>query len=268
MNLEQRMREHGVVGHHRERLLANYKKLRRWIIGYCSCVAFLVVSWIGYIIADILLFHWDHHELIVFALVGAGLNIGGLDVIPIFKSLGTGNLKKAALCIDNLMYAFFNPNGKVSKIIFEVANTMIVLVLNILLFWVYMQLGAWTLTIFSAEYELIVLIALLFIYQYGLIPWLFSPLIKLMLGISAKGMQHIGIDMPLLNDAYIKETLKNNTYLLYLLFYITGKHLQVDPGSEVSLTVEAIGIVYLIDTYWQKRKACEKSKFNKDERSD
>lgn len=45
--------------------------------------------------------------------------------------------------------------------------------------------------------------------------------------------------------------------LTFLLFYIVAKGFQFDAFSFVWFTVEGIGIVYLLDTYFEKCQNCK-----------
>lgn len=56
------------------------------------------------------------------------------------------------------------------------------------------------------------------------------------------------------SQSYIKDTLTNNTYLTFLFIYVVGKGLFVDPTSVVGITIEAISVVYLLDTYIEAHK--------------
>ena len=212
VDLEQILRENDAVGHHREKLIANYKTLRRWIIVYCFGVAFLAISWMVYIFVDIFVCHWKHHELIIFALIGSGLYIWGLGIIPIFKSLGKNNLKKAAQFIDNLMYSFFNPSGKVSNYIFDVTNEMIVLVLNVILFWGYLQIRLPILAFLEIECNLVAMTILLCVYQYAMVPIAFLVVINPLQKLANKFMQRLGFNTPCINKRYVEEILKNNFF--------------------------------------------------------
>lgn len=268
VDLEQILRENDAVGHHREKLIANYKTLRHWIVGYCFCVALLAVSWIVYIIVDIFVCQWKHHELIIFALLGSGLYIWGLGVIPIFKSFGKNNLKKAAYFIDNIMCSFFNPSSKVSDYIIDVADEMIVLILNVILFWGCLQIRMPIFDLLQIESDLIAMTILLCVYQYAVVPVAFLLVVNPLQKLGNKLMQRLGFNAPNPSKKYVKRILKNNTYLLFLLFHFIAKYYQADPASEAGITVEAIGVVYLIDTYFLNWKECRKLKNAKEKDGD
>lgn len=268
VDLEQILRENDTVGHHREKLIVNYKKLRHWIIGNCICVTVLAITWIMYIVADIFICHWKHHELIIFAIIGAGINIVGLGVIPIFKSLGNNNLKKAARFIDNLMCSYFDPSSKVSDYIFDIANEMIVLILNVILFWGCLQIRLLIFAFLQIERNLIAMTSLLCIYQYAIVPVAFLLFVNPLQKLANMFMQRLGFNTQNTSKRYVRGILHNNTYLLYLSFHFIAKYYQADPASEAGIAVEAIGIVYLIDTYFHNWKECRKLKYTKEKGSD
>lgn len=253
-DVETALRQKGTVGHHRETLLKNYRHLYNWIIAYRICISVIVILWIAYVIADIFVCNWSQPELCVMLVIGTGIYIFGLGLPPIFKSSGNLCLKNAAIKVDKFMYYLFDADGKISSTLLEVAYTGIMLIANMLIFWGFLKGGAFLFNVFTLESNLINILLLLSAYRYFTVNCIFVPITYFVFRKVDKLLEHKNLTQFNFSKSYIKDTLINNTYLAFLLIYISGKSLFADSASIVGITIEAIGIVYLFDTFFKNRE--------------
>lgn len=251
--VERELKERYVPDRQQNKLLKNYKVLLRWINIYCASIVATFIIWIVYVVADVFYFKWNHSEYDIMFIIGAIINVTVLGAPSMLKSVGGTRLKRVAAEVDDWVYKFVAPDGKASLIIDEILNTWMILIPNTIMFWIYLRLGEYILSILPSEYSLIYMIILLSAYRYGgveIICYIREGIKKIIIKRE--------INFKLVTKEYAKEMLKNNTYMLFLLFYIVAKGFQFDAFSFVWFTVEGIGIVYLLDTYFEKCQNCKK----------
>lgn len=251
--VEHVLKERYVTDRQRNKLLKNYRILRRWSIIYCVSVVATFILGIVYVILAVWYFKKSYSEYDIILIVGAIINDVVLGVPSMFKSVGGPRLKSVATAVDKWVYKFAAPEGRISSIIDEILNTWMILIPNAVLFWLYLRLGEYVLSLLPSEYNLIHMIILLSIYRYVGV----ETVCHIHEGIKTIILKN-EINFKLVRKEYAKEMLKNNTYLLFLLFYVIAKVFQFDSFSFAWLTVEGIGIVYLLDTYFEKCQNCEK----------
>lgn len=141
-------------------------------------------------------------------------------------------------------------NDKINSAIYETVVTCLLLIVNLFLFWICLKIGTIAFKQYAIEDNLENNLIVLLVYQYGVI-----YLIARLLNCIYQKVVRRSKNFPDVSPHYISTMLKDNTYLLFLIFYFAGKVLQCDLNSiDANLTIEAIGIIFLIDTYVDKRK--------------
>ena len=254
-NLEDILKKNNVATHLSKEFVKDYRKIYNSIRIYCICV---VISVIFLIIASIALFfinqiHTDFYLLCIFF---SGMFVLGVQTPPLLKSLGHKQLTKIADILEYISYETISPDGKISVIFLEIGTQFIIFCVNMLIFDGYILF----LNIFSLPNDLIISIVLLFIYQYLLLrilSWFWCAIYR-------RWVAKTNVQFVNLNFDYVYRIMKNNTYLLFLLFYLIAKYVQIHANTNFGIVAsESIAILFLFDTYIDKCKECAELK-NKD----
>lgn len=253
-DIETALRRNDTVGHKRENVLKSYRCLYHWILAYNIFVFAIAALWVVYVVADIFVCKWTHSETIATMIVGTGVFIFGVGLPPVLKSAKNPFVKKAAVSVDKFMHYLFDMDGKLSSPFLEISYTGIMLIINTFTFLGYLSLGEYLFQFCSLESYFVYTIFLLMVYRYLIVEIIFVPVIHFLFTKADCLLKRKRLIQFQFSRSYIQDTLTNNTYLTFLFIYVVGKGLFVDPTSVVGITIEAIGVVYLLDTYIEAHK--------------
>ena len=243
-----------IATHLSDEFIKNYRKLYNAIWHYCVGI---VISMLFLIIALVSLFFIDrvHIDIYLLYILLSGLFVLGIEAPFVFRFLGSKQLTKIADILDRISYEVISPEGTINSFLLEISTQIIIFSINLLVFLLYVSV----LNKLSIPKDLIIIVFVLFVYQYLLLRVFSYCLYKIFKGYLSK--QNIQVSN--LNFSYIYHTMKNNTYLLLLIFYLITKYIQVYENTEFGVVMaESIGILFLFDTYIAQYKEGTKLKDN------
>ena len=246
------LQRNNIASHLCNEFLRNYKKLyittKLYFFGVISSAVFIV----GYILS-LLFITYRRIDLLLMCLTFSSMLVFGLQLPPIIKTVGNTRLSKVADIMGRICYEIISPDGLIYYWIFEIYKQFLIFVVNVLLFGTCVF-------IFDAlkiQKNLFSTVTFLFLYQYFIIRF-----VAYFFNIIARKTKQYHWS----NFIYVYCTMKNNTYLLFLLFYLLIKYVQIHVQVEFgTVLAESIGILFLFDTYIAQYKACEKLKTNSDD---
>lgn len=241
----------------RENFAKRYDRIYRWGVIYRISIILAAFVWI--IIFGCQVF-CNKYEMSAgsFVILGVdGIYIFGLYMPSIIKLSKHVICKKIATGTENIMEKLYDPKGILMTEMNITANSVVMLLVNVLIFCPYLELCIYILNQISVDNHLVCMVIFLVIYQYlgvrGILTYILGKLFAIIDSQAKKNTsEYIQVE-----KTYFEKVLKNNTYLLYVLFYIVATKYKAYVDYSVGITVEAINIVFLLDTYFEKRKEIE-----------
>lgn len=153
-------------------------------------------------------------------------------------------IRNVAEIIDNLVLDIFYFNGKIYKFFFRLMIDCVVLLFNAFILWLYIKCVKWFLPE-DIKYDFLVILCILFVYRYVI-----SQIIAFLgFNLNVVLSEHFSTFVMRCKE-YFYRLIKNNTYLLLLIFFMAIKYTALEVDAQFGLSfVEAIGALFLIDTY-------------------
>ena len=255
-DIQEIVRKNNITGHLENEFVKSYKRV------YCSVriyLAGIILSIALWVICSLLLIfgvnnaHIDFHIMCIFI---ATILIWILEVSPLLNLFGGKVVRKVTNVIDCICYEYISPNGKINVALVKFGTSVIILISNLFLFYGYVQFTMFVFKFFVVEKNLLSILIMLCFYQYVFIHILAYVIYGIYYCWKNKKGQPLN-----LNPKYLYAMLKNNTYLLFLVFYLIVKYVQIYSISNYGIEmIESIALLYLIDTYITQCSACEKLK--------
>lgn len=260
-------RENAIYSDERNEFIKKYESIYRCTKIYIVFTWIMLCIWLVTVTFITIKSRWKYDITLLLYLID-GICLIGLGLPPILKS----SKRKRVQCLGERIDAFvercLDEDGIVKKCVLHISVTTIVLETLTIIFYYYFQYGLLWLSSFTNMSQLMHLVILLGVFRYlGL--WLFSKFFRPICSLALNSMVHGKCKKESVRKEYIESIIRNNMYLIFMLFHIVGTDLIIDASwTEVQITIEAIGIIYLIDTYIvNMRKMIEKeSMFEKHEK--
>lgn len=229
-----------------KKFISGYRKAFHTIICYLVFTSISTIIWCLALWQCFLHYQDAHLEFVsVLLLYGFGITwtFGIAPILNIFRLWGWVPEK-----ISNFVYNTIAPNGKLALFLPKIAIRLVILPINTAVFGVYVFCSG----IFLKQYlsdGFILYLLIIGTYQYILCPFYAFILCQVSKKIRRKkGRKTFSFE-------YYHTIIKNNTYLLFLLIFTCIKSIQLSGFEAYGLNmVEAIGIVFLFDTYLQQNR--------------
>ena len=255
-DIQEIVRKNNIAGHLENELVKSYKRVYYSFCIYLVGIIFSIALWGTCLLLFILGFNNAHISFHIICIFVAAILIWILEVSPLLNHFDNKVVRKMTNAIDCICYECISPNGKICVALVKLGTSVIILILNLFLFYGYIQLTMFLFNFFVFEQNLLSILIMLCFYQYFFIHVLAYVIYGIYYYWKNKKRQPLN-----LNPKYLYAMLKNNTYLLFLVFYLMCKYVQIylvlNYGIEM---IEATALLYLIDTYIAQCSACEKLK--------
>lgn len=247
-------RENAIYSGDRDKFTKKYKRIYWWTKIYIVLTWIMLCVWLGMVIFRTIKSQWDFFDTSFLLYLADGICLVGLGLPPILKSSKSKGIQYLGEKVDTYIESCLNEDGVVGKYVLHIAITTIVLEVIAVIFYYYFIHGLRYLSSASDMSHLTCLIILLGIFRYlGL--WLLSKILRPICSGALNLMVHGRWRKEKIRKEYIEDVIKNNMYLIFMLFHIMGTELIIDGSwTEVQVTIEAIGIIYLVDTYIENMK--------------
>lgn len=238
-----------------KKFISGYKKAFRTILIYIVLACASTVIWCLALWQCILHYQDSHLEFTsVLLLYGFGITwlFGLAPILNFFRLWGWLPEK-----INNFVYNTIASHGKLAMILPKVAIRLAILPVNAVVFGFYVFYSG----VFLRQYlpdRFITYLLILGTYQYILCP--FYAFISY--HVSKRSQRKRGNEG--FSFEYHHAVIKNNTYLLFLLIFIGIKSIQLSGFEAYGLKMaEAMGILFLFDTYLLQNKNIDALEENK-----
>ena len=235
----------------RKEFIHSYKKLDRTIRGFLLSAVTTALIWFISLLLSLYYYRLIPLDFIlVLLLFGFGIT-WVMQIAPVLRFLrlwGTFPEK-----INELAYNIIGSNGMLSKTMPKIAVRIALLVVNAFVFAVYLPKALDFMDLHISVPPFLELIIVLCLYQY-----IICRIVALITCCVLKKMRKKQ-NAPIQSFEYYYATIKNNTYFLFLLLFIIVKSIQVDGWDTYGRNMaEAIGILFLLDTYFQQNRDIER----------
>lgn len=241
-------RENAIYSDDRNTFLKKYESIYRCTKIYIVLTWIILCIWMVTVAFLTIKSRWKYDITLLLYLID-GICLVGLGLPPILKSSKRKRIQCLGERIDDFVETCLDEDGIVKKCVLHISAITIVLELLTIVFYFYFKYGLLWLSSLSNVSRLMQLVILLGVFRYpGL--WLFSKFFRPICSLVLNPMVHGKCKKQRVRKKYIESIIRNNMYLIFMLFHIVGTDLIIDVSlTEVQITIEAIGIIYLIDTY-------------------
>lgn len=230
----------------RSKFIDSYRKTYHAIILYCVFILTSAVVWIFALGLNILLHEKVHLEFTsVLLLYGFGVTwkIGVAPLLNAFQLWGWLPEK-----IDIFTYNIIGPYGKLAMTLPKITVRLAILPINAIVFASFAYYAsAFLMRYLSVDFFMFIII--FWTYQYVVCP-IYAFITYYLTKKRREQKRKIVLSLE-----YYRAVIKNNTYFLFLIIYIFIKYMQIFEIDEYWVSmVEAIGIIFLFDTYLQQNR--------------
>lgn len=183
------------------------------------------------------------------------INICVLWIFKLSSIFHLWGLNKLAYTIDNIVNAIFSQNGKVNEFIYKKSVKIILYIIDLIAFLSFFKYSNIIIRQYANVNFLIVLAELVFFqYVLGKITTFCIARIYWKRGKTSHNFKNFQALLTYYNDIF-----KNTTYLVLLTIYITNKYVQIlsQDTTYNLILIEAIGALFLIDTYFENNKTTD-----------
>ena len=253
-DMQKSVRKNNVAEPIGSEFVKSYKRVYYSFYIYVALIILSIVLCVTCVFLPIRSGNKEHAESYIACIFVAVVLIWIFEVSPLLKYFGGKGVRKIADAIDYFFVECISSNGKIYTILAKKVKRGIILIFNLILFVKYVTISMCVLNLLDIEKDLLILFVMLCLYQYGLIHIFAWVLYKVYYWRKSKKRESLN-----LNSNYLYAMLKNSTYLLFWIFYLFTKYMQIDspfPNFGIELA-EAISLLYLIDTYFAQCNACE-----------
>lgn len=183
------------------------------------------------------------------------INICILWILKLSSIFHLWGLNRLAYTIDTIINAIFSPNGKINEIIYKIYIKILLYIIDLLAFLLFFKYSNIIIQRYT-NVDFLIEFAELIFYQYvlGKITSFCISKIYWKKGNNSHKFNNFQTLLTYYNDIF-----KNTTYLVLLTIYIMSKYVQIlslDTQYAYNL-IEAIGALFLLDTYFEKNKATD-----------
>lgn len=243
-------------------IMTSYKKVYNYFLWY-FVIGFLL-AFLN-IIMLILYINYCTNDSLWFGITVSIMNIFILWIFKISPIIHYLGFNRFATAVDNIAFDVISPNGKLNDLIYRTVLKFTLYIVDLAIFAVLYKYSNMilkqhiTINLFVIGLELI-----LYQYFFGkLISFLFG---KIYIKFTKAKRKYIWNNF----YSYCYNVFKNTSYLVFLSIYVLNKYVQLASGdtSYNSSLIEAIGIVFLIDTYIEKNKFIDANKEDKNYKND
>lgn len=245
--VEKKLRKDHIVGHKRETFLNNYKPLYRIVVIYYAVILALTIAGIVYIKVDVCVFHWLKNEWGGILGLVATMLLWGLEVIFILKSVTKGKIRKIVVIIERLIIKVVNIALKKECEIYSLA-------VQILSFAVYIFICSFSLKSLVIEENIFIALLEVIFYRYFIVPVILFRIADWLIKLHNKFFEKINRDYKFGISKYVKGTLENSTYLVFILVHCFCKYCFPGEETDIGFMIEAIAIIYMIDDFKGRQK--------------
>lgn len=185
-------------------------------------------------------------------LVFCVINICTLWILKFSNIFHFWGLHKMAYAIDTIVYAILSPNGKINQYIYKISINTFLYLIDLVSFFIYFR----SINNFINQYvyiDLLVVFVELIFFQY-ILGKVISICISKIFWKKGKDKQKFRDHKT--STIYYYELFKNTTYLVLLTIYIINKYVQILSQNITynPILIEAIGALFLLDTFFEKNK--------------
>lgn len=227
-----------------------YKKSFFWIVEYVVSGFILLAMDISFLCIVVDMRTVEQMAFLIVVFVMNLIILWILKLSPIFHYF---RLNHIADVIDKLAFEIMSPNGRINEFISDAGIKIIAYVVGILSFSWYLKLYKQIADPYLETGFIYVFLALM-IFHF-VITWIFAKVISLVCKKFSliKGMVR--------NHKYLYDICKNTSYIVFFTFYVVVKIVQLDSGDSTYniLLVEAVGALFLLDTYFDKMKTIKEN---------
>ena len=238
-----------------------YKKSFFWIVEYAVSGFILLVVDILFLCLAVDKRTVEQMGFLIVVFVMNLLVLWILKLSPMFHYFGLNHIADA---IDKVAYEIMSPKGKINGFMSDAGVKLAAYVVGMISFALYVRLYKQFAGVYLGNGFVYVFLALL-IYHF-VVNWLFARVISLV----SKKVSFINEVVK--NHQYMYTVCKNTSYIVFFTFYVVIKIVQLESGDDTYniLLVEAVGALFLLDTYFDKMKTIkekqlELQKANKEE---
>lgn len=194
-------------------------------------------------------------EKLKICIIFCVINIFVLWIFKLSSIFHLWGLNRFAYTIDNVVNAIFSPDGKINEFIYKKIVKFFLYIIDFFVFVLFFKYSNSIIRHYTDVDFLMEFFELAF-YQYVL-GTIITFCISKICWKKCKN-NHRFKDFPTVHT-YYNEIFKNTTYLVLLTLYIFNKYVQIlsADGTYNINRIEAIGALFLLDTYFDKNKATD-----------
>lgn len=235
-----------------------YKKSFFWIVEYVVSGFILLAMDILFLCIVVDMRNVEQMAYLIVVFVMNLIILWILKLSPIFHYF---RLNHIADVIDKIAFEIMSPNGRINEFISDAGIKIIAYVVGLLSFGWYLKLYKQITSPYLENGFIYVFLALL-IFHF-VVTW-----------ISAKAFSLVCKKISLIkrrvkDHKYLYDVCRNTSYIVFFTFYIVTKIVQLDSGDTTYniLLVEAVGALFLLDTYFDKMKTIKEKQLDSNEKN-
>lgn len=229
-----------------------YKRSFYFFIWYFSSGFIAII--LNIIVLFLSLYNLSNSKLEI-CLIFCVMNICVLWIFKLSSIFHLWGLNRLAYTIDTIVNAIFSPNGKVNEFIYKISVKILLYIIDLIAFLLFFKYSNIIIQRY-ADVDFLIVFAELVFYQYvfGKITSFCISKIYWKKGKNSHKFKNFQSLLTYHNDIF-----KNTTYLVLLTIYIINKYVQIlsQDTTYNLILIEAIGALFLLDTYLEKNKATD-----------
>lgn len=238
--------------------LTSQKEYRTYKRSFHFFIWYFLSGFITIILNIIVLFlslHNLSNSKLEICLIFCVMNICVLWIFKLSSIFHLWGLNKLAYTIDTIVNAIFSPNGKVNEFIYKISVKILLYIIDLIAFVLFFKYS----NIIIQQYfnvDFLIVFAELAFFQYVL-GKMTTFCISIIYWNRGKNIHKFKNFQSLM--LYYYGIFNSTTYLVLLTIYIINKYVQIlsQDTTYNLILIEAIGALFLLDTYFEKNKATD-----------